>query len=104
VILLVGLAAYSAFQARAYLQGPRIVIEETKQNGELLALSGTAERIAFLTLQGKQIYTNEYGVWQETILLNPGYNIIEVAAKDRFGREVKVHKDIYFTNPEQNTF
>ncbi|TSC84583.1 MAG: Uncharacterized protein G01um101417_114 [Parcubacteria group bacterium Gr01-1014_17] len=94
-IVLTGLVSYGIYQARAYLRGPNIFIESTIQSGPLLALAGTAERIAFLSLQGKQIFTNENGRWQETLLLLPGYNSIAIVATDRFGRKTEKHLEAY---------
>lgn len=94
-LFLLLLIVYSAYQARAYLAGPALTIKHTEQNGALLEISGTAERVAFLSLNERQIFTNERGVWQETILLLPGYNIVSLAATDRFGRKVEVYRDFY---------
>ncbi len=94
-IILVLLASYGVYQAREYLRGPHIVIEEKQADGLLLRIGGQAERIAFLSLQGKQIFTDENGHWQETILLLPGYNSIQLAATDRFGRKTEEHTEAY---------
>ena len=92
-----GLLFYALYQARTYLQGPRLAIESAIPEGPLLALAGTAEHISFLSLNGKQIYTDEKGRWQERILLVSGYTIVTLAAKDRFGRSAEVHRDFYHT-------
>lgn len=97
VLFLLLLIVYSAYQARVYLAGPHIAIERAAQNGSLLDISGNAERVAFLSLNGRQIFTDERGVWQETILLLPGYNIVSLAATDRFGRKAEVYRDFYRT-------
>lgn len=91
----IGLGVYAVYQARAYLYGPSVSIESVEKKGPLLALKGTAERIAFLSLQGKPIFTDENGRWQETVLLLPGYTIVTVAGADRFGRKTEQHFDAY---------
>lgn len=95
LIILIGLASYGIYQARVYLRGPNISIESKTQSGKLLMLAGTAARIAFLSLQGRQIFTDENGRWQETMLLLPGYNSVSVVATDRFGRKTEKHFDAY---------
>lgn len=95
IVVLSGLVSYGIYQARAYLRGPKVLIENKIQNGPLLELAGVAERIAFLSLQGKQIFTDENGRWQETILLLPGYNSVAVVATDRFGRKTEKHFEAY---------
>lgn len=94
-VILVLLVVYGAYQAREYLRGPRITIAHAVKDGPLLRLEGTALRIAFLSLQGKQIFTDENGRWQETLLLLPGYNSVSLAARDRFGRTAEKHQDAY---------
>lgn len=95
VLFFVLLIAYSAYQGRAYLAGSRITIEHTVVNSSTVDISGSAERVAFLSLNGRQIFTDKNGVWQETILLLPGYNVVTLAATDRFGRKAETHRDFY---------
>lgn len=95
VLALAGIGSYGIYQARAYLSGPRIIIESKTREGSLLVLAGTAERIAFLSLQGKPIFTDENGRWQETVLLLPGYNSMAVVARDRFGRKTEEYFEAY---------
>jgi len=85
------LVFYSAGRARDMLTGPEIaVISPT--NGKLLesdlvVVSGYAKNISRLELNGQQIFVDEEesGLFEERLLLHYGYNIIEIAAKDRFG-------------------
>ena len=94
-IVFVGIALYGMYQAREYLRGPFLSIESTEQNGALIHIGGEAKRIAFLSLNGKQIFTDENGLWQETALLLPGYNSMTVAARDRFGRTAEKYLEVY---------
>ncbi|KKU59572.1 MAG: hypothetical protein UX81_C0008G0022 [Parcubacteria group bacterium GW2011_GWA2_47_12] len=95
IIVFAGLASYGVYQSREYLHGPSISIESAEQNGALISITGNAKRIAFLSLNGKQIFTDENGLWQETVLLLPGYNSMTVAARDRFGRTNEKYLDAY---------
>lgn len=89
IIVVIALASYAYFQSREYLRGPVITILEPP-NGlmsttSLVALRGTARNVSFLTLNGRQIFTDERGVFRESLLLQDGYNIMTLEAKDRFG-------------------
>jgi hypothetical protein len=93
VILLAGtVLGYGYYRTKDFLYGP--IVEITSPvNGQLLAnalinIEGVSKNISFLNLNGRKIFTDERGNWREKMLINPGYNIIEVAAKDRFGRDV----------------
>lgn len=90
VVLAVIGTGYMYLRSLDFLRGP-ILILGSIQNGStvgnsLVAVSGSVENIAFLTLNGRQIFTNEEGSFLEKLLLAPGYNIITLEAKDRFGR------------------
>ena len=107
VIVVIVLGAYSYLQFREYLRGPGLVLTEP-ENGissasPLLTIAGTAENAAFLTLNGKQIFTDEQGNFREKLLLQEGYNILAIDAKDRFGRTVRKIVEVVYRQEIQNT-
>ncbi|TSC57389.1 MAG: Uncharacterized protein Greene041679_334 [Parcubacteria group bacterium Greene0416_79] len=85
-----GLFAYVYLQSREYLRGPRLTITEPKDGSETaeaeLSVSGTAHNVSYLSLNGRQIFTDERGRFKELLLLHAGYNIMTLAGKDRFGQ------------------
>ena len=93
-LALVGIIVWYAYSKSAdFLEGPIITIA-TPKNGitvsrSLVTVSGTAEHISYITLNGLQIFVTEEGLFSEQLLLSPGYNIITLEARDRFDREVK---------------
>lgn len=93
ILLLAGtVLGYGYYRARDFLNGPVVEITSPK-NGQMLAsalidVQGFSKNISFLNLNGRKIFTDENGSWHEKLLASPGYNRIEVAAKDRFGRGV----------------
>jgi hypothetical protein len=85
------LVLYILFQARFLILGPRVTIE-TPQDGfvtptQVVMVKGTAYNIAWISLNGRQIFTDENGVWEEKLLVPLGTSIITVNVRDRFGRE-----------------
>ncbi|MBI2482454.1 MAG: hypothetical protein HYV76_02760 [Candidatus Vogelbacteria bacterium] len=92
VIFLLGLsiALFAYTRVQALIAGPEIIVT-TPKDGEtvtetIVTLTGTAKRIALITLNGRQIFTNEAGHFKEELLLAYGYNILELKAQDNFGR------------------
>lgn len=90
-VFLVGATlGYVYYQARALIAGPIIVVETPKNfasiEGPLLEIRGTAENISFLTLNDRQIFVDEEGVFLEYLVPPKGYSIIKIEAKDKFGR------------------
>ena len=82
---------YVLFQARFLILGPQVWINYPK-DGEVVAnsviiMEGVARNAAWLTLNGRQIFTDENGLWSEKLIVSPGLSIMTVLARDRFGRE-----------------
>lgn len=84
---------YGLYQSRGILSGPLISIT-TPQNGEtvfapLVQVAGSAPRVKDLTLNGRSIFIDMEGNFNERLLLLPGYNIIELTARDVGGKEAR---------------
>ena len=104
VLIAIGLGVYVYLQSKEYLRGPIIAIEEP-QNGSmsttsLVSLRGSAHTVAFLTLNGRQIFTDEQGRFRESLLLQNGYNIMTLLAKDRFGHVAEKRLELVYKPPK----
>ncbi|HET8574685.1 MAG TPA: hypothetical protein VFM02_00745 [Candidatus Paceibacterota bacterium] len=91
---------YSVFRFFDYTKGPTIAITSpldgsTVRSG-FVNVVGSADRISYITLNGKQIYTDNAGNFNQELALHDGYNALEVQVKDRFGRiNTKTIKLVY---------
>jgi len=93
MIVLGSLFSYITFQARFMIEGPQINLDyepDQVQNERVVTLSGTAKNITEITLNGRQIFTDEYGHFDEALVLENGYTITTIAAVDRYGRRTQV--------------
>ncbi len=93
IILFLLLTIYSLYQARFLILGPQIKIE-SPQDGEtvknpLIIISGWANNVAWLSLNDRQIFTDEDGHWSEKLIVSEGLSIMTLRARDRFGRETR---------------
>lgn len=83
---------YSYFQSRNLIRGPQITLTSPLSGSTLasplVAIKGSAQNIAFISLNNRQIYVDNNGRFNEELLLSPGYNIWTIEAKDKFGRIV----------------
>ncbi len=98
VIVLFG--GYVYFQSYNLIEGP-IVDVSAPSNGKsvtkpLVEIEGVAKNISYITLNDRQIFTDEEGVFKEKLLLLYGYNLITISAKDRFGRNTKEVLEIIY--------
>ncbi|OGI88396.1 hypothetical protein A2995_00860 [Candidatus Nomurabacteria bacterium RIFCSPLOWO2_01_FULL_33_24] len=96
---------YSYYKAQNLIKGPIILIE-TIQDGDLvkesfIEIRGKVKNVAHLSLNDRKIFINESGVFNESLILNPGYNIITIKAVDKFDKEtIKELKIVYQAEEE----
>lgn len=90
------MSGYMFFQARNLIQGPAIVLNETPSmlaSSETSTLiSGSAENVVVLRLNGREIHTDESGRFSHTLTLEQGYTIMTLEALDRYGRKTVVER------------
>jgi hypothetical protein len=72
------------------------VVDGATVSDNIVKLTGNAKNAINLTLDGREISIDQEGNFNETIALLPGYNIINIKAKDKFGYvDEKNYKLIY---------
>jgi hypothetical protein len=85
-LLIIG---YAYFEARALLYGPSITVPstQTEVHERFIHIQGTADHIAAISMNGKEIEVTEKGAFDEPYLLAPGYNRIILEARDKYGNK-----------------
>lgn len=91
---------YAFFISKDIIFGVKItnvnIRDGTTVTESVLKLTGNARNAIELTLDGREISVDQQGNFNETIALLPGYNIINIKAKDKFGYvDEKNYKLIY---------
>jgi uncharacterized protein YfaP (DUF2135 family) len=79
---------YAYFEVSGLLYGPRISVSSatTEVHDPFIDITGQADRIASLAMNGKAINVTESGAFDEPYLLSPGLNRITLDAADKYGR------------------
>ncbi|MEK7132897.1 MAG: hypothetical protein AAB830_02485 [Patescibacteria group bacterium] len=100
-IFFVMVIAYAYFEARGLLYGPVIktTSEVTVSHDRFITIHGSAERIAELSMNGKQLSVTEQGAFEEPYLLANGYNRIVLRARDKYGRTSEKVVEIIYEPP-----
>lgn len=97
VLFIVG---YAFFRSGDLIKGPNIEVASPATGdtieSENVTITGQAERIATLFMNGRQVFTDDKGNFSESLLLAYGYNIIELKAKDKFGRATSRTLELVF--------
>ena len=80
---------YGFFRSESLIFGVKIknvnIVDGAKISNGVMEVKGNAKNATDLTLNGREISIDQEGNFSETIALLPGYNIINVTAKDKFG-------------------
>ena len=83
---------YSGLKFKNLISGPNIILYSPSNgsnlDNELINIKGRADRITQIYLNGRKIFTDQEGNFEEPLLLSNGYNIFELKAEDKFGREI----------------
>jgi len=99
-LIIIGLIlSYIVFQARFLLSGPRLELAAelpTVSNERFVTIAGQTANITFLSLNGRQIFTDQNGYFNEEMMLENGYTIATVAAFDRYGRTAKIVREFMY--------
>ncbi|MSU73972.1 hypothetical protein EXS56_02415 [Candidatus Kaiserbacteria bacterium] len=90
---------YAYYEARGLLFGPSITVSSkvTEVHEPFVTIKGQADRIASLSMNGKNIPVTENGAFEEPYLLSPGYNRIVLDASDKYGRTRRQAIEIVYT-------
>ncbi len=66
-----------------------------------LPVTGIARHAREISINGRAVTIDRQGNFNDEVVLSPGYNIVEVAAKDQFGNEKRKTYQVVVT-PGQN--
>ena len=106
ILIVFVVAGYSFFKFKDFLAGPIITLysptDGANLNKELVEVKGKAERITGIFLNGRKIFTDKQGTFNEPLLLSSGYNLMEISAEDQFGRKVSKKLQLVY-NPNKDS-
>ena len=82
---------YAIWNGRHLILGPQIDIispeDGARVTRETLTIKGVIKNGSFISLNGRQIFTDQEGLFSEEILPYHGYNIVEIIIEDRFRKK-----------------
>lgn len=99
--ILIGIfVLYLVWQGRFLLTGPIVTfaqVPEVEQRDRVVVVTGTAENIVRITLNGREISTTRDGYFEEVIVLENGYTVSTITAFDRYGRSRSYEHTFVYT-------
>ncbi len=104
IAIFISISGYVYSQSEELINGPQIEIS-SPVDGTLLYknpvyIEGVVKNVAHISLDSRAIFVDKKGAFKEPLLLQEGYNIIEIKAEDKFGRKIK--KVLKLTLTEEN--
>jgi hypothetical protein len=99
VVFFLLVVGYAYFEAQGFLFGPSISVSSkvTEVHEPFITIQGRADRIASLSMNGKQITVTEDGSFSAPYLLAEGDNRIVLDASDKYGRSRRQVIEIVYT-------
>lgn len=92
---------YALFQSRLLIAGPQIEFNtqlKTVQTERVVTVEGTAQNVVTITLNGRDISVDESGSFNESLVLENGYTIMTIEAKDRYGRVARIERPFMYSS------
>jgi hypothetical protein len=105
-----GIALVSFIGTKLYplIHGPDIELATMTDGAHLtepmIRVSGIAKFTKDLVVNGAPLATAPDGSFDENLLLNPGYNVITMEGKDRFGNKNVKNYSVILTEEPDHTF
>lgn len=100
-ILGIAFVGYAAYQLGGLFWGSKLYLIEPDNGAHLTSsrvkIRGEARGVNVLDLNGRQIFTDEDGNFEEELILPYGFNIVNVSADGRFGRKFNEERMVYVT-------
>lgn len=70
---------------------------DRSSSSSLVQINGNAKNSIHLSLNGREIFIDKEGNFSETVGLLPGFSIISLEAKDKFGKSANKKFEIVYT-------
>ena len=90
-ILFAGFVTLVAYNMRDIVFGTPLTIhtiaDGTTVSDAFVPIAGSASHAKAVRINGRQVAIDRSGNFTDGILLSPGYNVVEVALQDKFGKE-----------------
>ncbi len=107
VLFLIG---YGVFNSRFLIAGPEVTVSGLDSSGTSIqtasrnfSLRGTATHSSYITVNDRPISVDEWGNFSEKLLLSNGISIIDIYARDKFGKEVRKKIDVVYAGEDEST-
>lgn len=94
------IVVFAFYNSREIIFGIKIknvnLVDGASMTEEVITVTGNAKNAVLLTLNGREISIDQDKNFNETIALLPGYNVVDIVAKDKFGNVDQKHYQLIY--------
>jgi len=103
-IIVAGLMSYLGWQVLHFFQPPKLVLTQPAADlstgSSSLVFAGETEPEVAVTINGQTVEIDDQGKFEETVDLQPGLNVLKVAAKRKRSQEASIIRRVLYERPE----
>jgi hypothetical protein len=100
IISVIAIAGYAILESRYFLRRSNITVGSPMHGltltNPVLNIEGQAFNVADISVNGLPIFVDEKGFFSTPTILAPGYSVIEVALKNKFGKLEKQRLEVIY--------
>ncbi len=102
VLLFVFIGIFVYAKMNFIWRGVRIsAVLERADSSKIVTVKGNAEKAVHLTINGREIFIDKKGNFTEAVSPLPGYSVITIFAKDKFGKTAEKKFELYTAKEEK---
>jgi hypothetical protein len=100
ILLFAGIGTFAYMKMDFILKGVQIeaVIDHTNTASSLIQIKGNAKNAVYLSLNGREIFIDENGMFTEPVVLLPGLGVVTLEAQDKFGKSSEKKFEIVYAD------
>lgn len=102
VVLFGVIFTFTFVKMRMVVRGVRIVAKiATEKDSSIVKVQGLAKNAVYLTLDGREIFIDKNGWFDEPTALSPGVSVVTLSARDKFGKTSEKKFELVYKENKQ---
>ena len=101
IMLFVFIGVFAFIKMHFILKGVQIQASIEKNNSSIAEIKGNAKNATYISLNGREIFIDKEGSFNEKVALLPGYSVLTLNAKDKFGNYTEKKFEVVYKENNQ---
>ncbi len=97
IVLFVAIGMFSYLKMGFLWKGVQITASIDRENtSPLIYIKGKAKNATYLSLNGREIFIDKNGAFNEPVTLLPGLSVVTIDAEDKFGKSAEKKFEVIY--------